>query len=248
MKKMLALAVVIVMLFAGASACADSLLEPSATDLTMDAAVAVAQEEAARLLGLSYDEMGGFEHTAHLVIRDVPASGARVWIVSFFGEDYIDPASAIVVESPAGEIVDATTQPFFEIYEAWYADKGSVHFWSIEDQAIFDMLFLSPSRLPQNTLPSAEQLTQEAALQIARETICAQFAVQEDALDALRVSCSFKSGIPDLSIPGDDVWIVSFRPQQPDENGEYANLYQVNLSATYGRVYLVHSDALEGQW
>jgi hypothetical protein len=226
-----------------ATAHADTLILPTGDDLPVEDAVAIAQKEALKLLDLSDTQVGALEHSANLVLFE-SKEPTRAWVVSFYGDELPPPACTVTIASPTGEVKHSSTENSWLLKKAMEAEKGLSYFWSLEEQALFDTLYKKPSSPDHAILPGKADLPQEEALRIAKRTIMDQYGLTADQIDAYQPTYSFWIGLLEANDakPDDKIWAVSFRPREAEPNGDYANAYQVNISASDGTVYLVYAD------
>ena len=117
-------------------------------------------------------------------------------------------------------------------------DKGEFHyFWSLRDKALYYALYVAdpfPGAAMMG-MPGSDDLTEEEALQTAKEALIGRGVAPED-IDRAVVSVNY------WIEPEDAYWIfVYFDPNILEGN---ANVYQVNIKqdGSYGMVYVLELD------
>lgn len=196
---------------------------PSQIDLPMDMAIDIARAE---LPHIDTDE-------SYATFIENKATGTRTWIVSFFKEGLPPPAGVVLVSSPSGKMLESTTQIYLDIEASLEQTRGKYYFWSLEDMAVFDAIYKKPTIYPRATLPTAEHISQDMALDIARQALDEAYGAN---LDGLQASCSFVESLASAN-SGEltELWIISFRSSK-------ANEYQATISAATGEVDLLYAN------
>ena len=224
---------------------------PTAEDLSRAEALAIAMEQlAARTDVLApagenlYDfPLYGIEDRAleHRETFVTLADGSAAWIVSFAPADLPVFAGAVTVASPGGEVLEAVLGEESALTKRWETERGPRWFWSLEDRALYDRLYVSTS-MSVSVLPEEGDLPQEEALAIAREAIAQACGIQPETLDQeYRLDmelclCSLQSAEKER------VWNVCFRQLNP-QSGNWDLCYWADILADDGTVYQAGDNA-----
>lgn len=224
MKKLMAWLTMLLMTAAAALAEANApalpvkTLERTAASVTMESAMAAAQQ-------LMTDAPTAFEMRTELVEL---ADGTAAWVVTTFDMVDVLRAWTALIDAADGSIIrsEATATGFFgETYADWTAQKDIHALWSLEDKQLYDHLY---AMLPSYGLPEQGDMSAEAALAKALT------ALGLDSAGGYSVGYGYISG-------GDGyhgVWQVSLVIDgQVDA--------QANLDAVTGEIYYLVRDQQE---
>lgn len=237
---------VIVLILMLASAYGELITNEAGSSLQESSVIEIARNEAARLLNVSRERIGATEYIVTYLEHTTFFPDKAIWVVTFHDYDFGDPAATVFLESPSGSILDSTTDFIWVIQEKWEDAKGTFDLWSLEDKMLFDRMFNNPSSPSKNTLPNKTHIQQEEALQIAIDAIYNEYGASTVDLKDLLIAYSFVSGPQGTDVPYDDVWHISFREPRANKDGRHTSVYQVNLSATDGTIYLTYSEKKDG--
>lgn len=121
----------------------------------------------------------------------------------------------------------------------WEAERGKHHLlWPYQDKAAFyDAYGYSPGYSSlRRGLPGDEDLTEAAAIAIARDEIRRQLAIDPAELDALLVDTSFvPAPVPQVA-PDESLWYICLRYPDPDDPAAYPMRFQVTVPSPAGKV------------
>lgn len=200
--------------------------------ITADEALRIAK---IRQWGTADVNLASFETITTLVEED----GQPFWITTFVHKEDQDQVRWVKVDAKIGRGVamDATTAS--ALLDKWQAEKGPFAFWSIQEQALFDTLYLPAACTPRSVFPKQGDLTQQEALALATSLLCQVFNLTEEDVGELTVSYRLSWG--DFQITylnrNEYVWVLHFF--KADAPIDASPVYQVHFSAGDGTVYLV---------
>jgi len=224
-----------------------TLAGTNALDISKEQAIEIAKTEASNMtfgentLYNTDNDFNNLEINATLV--EDGSTGLRKWIACFFAPNLPPPACVVEVSSESGEILHIAMcdMDIRVIRERIELQKGPYPFWSLEDKAMFDAIYLNPAEIFRNTLPTNALITQEQAIDNANKIIRTNFKASDSVLGELKLSVSYWAGnvSPDEGDPNDCMWVIAYHSYI---NGIWELIYQVNVSSTDGTVYLVYPD------
>lgn len=263
-----AIAVILLMLQACIPALADSPLAPGPEDLPMDRAVGIAAGKFMAIGNVTEKELDQYTVQAELWPAEDAAPDKRAWTVVFYYPGRDDLFFSVRAASPSGKILgygpetfaqdlegylsEAETEKFIlEQTALWEDEKGPEYLWSYVDKASFYETYGYAAgyvykQIP--GLPGKEDISQQQAVELAREAVTKEFGVAKEQLETLLQDCTF---LPQTHIRSDGmkgpIWLILFRDTLPDNRGIYMPLYQVSILSPQGEVDRVCDLAKEAE-
>lgn len=217
------------LLYAPSSMALDRILTPADGDMTVYEVVDIAKREVREMLVKTDTYIASLPYIAHFVLLHIDGVDEKVWVVAFFPHEEPGIVSAVTIQSPSGEILDRDTNHFWAFAETWEAwgDMDDYFFWSVEDKALYHALYqIAPTRL----LPAESDVTQDAALKIATDTIQQRYGLSDEAIAGHRVDFNY---VPNwYARQPHNAWIILLKPAAGT-----GSVYQVVLSALDGTVF-----------
>jgi hypothetical protein len=198
---------------------------PTEADISKDDAISIAKNETTERQGLAPGALDGYPNATNFVTLE---NGENAWVVSIFFTDEFPRMMSVLVISPAdGAVIEyqaSDTGLDYEILQRWEERKGEYLSWSLEDQALFDMLYRENNTA---AIPGEGMLSQEEAAAIALNAVPQSFSKPTFLFEF------WKNAYSDGTEQDVYTWVVVIL-----EGGE--KKYQVNLSAVDGTIVLVH--------
>ncbi len=197
-----------------------ALTTPAETDITKEAAIAVAQSEIERRKALTAGEIDTYEIQAAFVTLE---NGENAWVVAAENvENNYLRGTALILSAAEGRVIDYQQEDngglIIAMMEQWQQRLGDKGAWSLEVQQLFHTLYGAG----QNAIPGPEHISQEEATRIALSALSKPPKKPE-------FQYSFKHYTQADTAWDEYTWYVTIL-----ENG--VKKYQVNISAIDGRV------------
>jgi len=196
------------------------LAMPIATDISMEDAISIAKIEVARRQGLPSESIEKYTIKANFVRLE---NGEDAWVVMLFGNEIYYPTDAtLIISAMNATVIDyqATNMGLdISLMKQWERVKGVRGAWSLEDQALFSILY-APSTT--EAIPGDDMLSKEEATQIALS------ALPQPPLSP-EFQCSFWH-LPSPDGTADEyIWVITILVHGVKQ-------IQVNLSAIDGTI------------
>lgn len=168
--------------------------------------------------------------------------GALYWYASFFLPiEMSDQLSWAKIDAQKGTVMASGFNDPYEIHTLWEEEMGQSALWSFETKALFDQIFRSTLARPLNVVPTGQEaISQTQAADIAKTTLKNTLTITDEEADQLHTSWDFLwgSNIAADANPDERVWVVYFHQGSSADQASNV-LYQVNISADNGSVYLL---------
>lgn len=139
----------------------------SEAELTMEAALALAQKEMMQREGMPEINLENYNAKVNCVWLD---NGEKAWVVMLdelgYGTDAL-----LTLSAAGGDVLHyhaTNTEITMYLIEQWTAQKGKMKTWSVEDKALFNWLFGNDE---QYTVPDERYIAQEDAEGIAMAAV-----------------------------------------------------------------------------
>ena len=210
---------------------------PGEEDLSEAAALDIAWNEYARLLGFVPGNRAQYKSWTGLYHRTLNPEEQKEWEVTIAPAKGAQAFFYAVIDNSGGAVLFAGPEETFqrdgdipaeELLQMtallqWEAQKGIYPFWTVEDKAAFSTEYGYDNG---SILPGSDAIPQEEALRIAKDAATASFGWAEAELSLLQPSFSYSKW--DESV---FVWNVSFY------NGQGESQVGVNIDAHTREVY-----------
>ena len=141
-------------------------------ELTMEAALSLAQNEMMQREGMPEIQLENYKIKAHCVWLD---NGEKAWVVMLdelgYGTDAL-----VTLSATGGHVIHyhaTNTEITMYLIEQWTAVKGKMNTWSVKDKALFNWLFGNDE---QYVVPDESYIAQEDAEEIAMAAVSQLFA------------------------------------------------------------------------
>ena len=212
------------------------ITEPSNTDIPMERAIEIAK--AALLIDLAdannYPESIEKKCNFVLLQGDDPASTA--WVILFCLDAKLTDLFVYTIDSRSGEVLYRQSGSVWDVLDYYASEKGFKGYWTVEEKALFDMLFLPPSVKSHAVFPTEADLPQENAVEIAKATLMDYINVTDEYLEQFTITCSLRLYHDDPQKAAENVWMIGFA--LPYISGTFADqlVWQINISAADGKV------------
>lgn len=213
---------------------------PESGDMTLDDALVIAKEAISTAAGEAFVSHHGM--TASFLTIALQGETQRAWhIVLCNGVRNEVDAYAATVLSPSGEVAGVDRFFWHDRRAAWEADMGPYPLWTIEDKALFYALYTGTADDGYgNGVPQANDLTAEAAVEIARAALIADKHADAEEMETLMLSTWFQVSLAEGSEAA-DYWCVLYVKENPEAPGGYDTIYQANVTSPDGAVEMLYS-------
>lgn len=222
LKRMIAVALMVMLLVLSSGSFAETYVfpvepaTPTEIDISMSDAISIAKKEVIQRQGLTLDTIQNYKVKTSFVSLE---NGEKAWVIMLLSDAmFYGINSSFMISSVDGSIIDyrATDMGLtHDLQELWKKRKGAMGAWSLEDKALFDMLYGSG----RNVIPGDEFISQEEAKTIA-------LSILPQSAGSYEFQYSF------LHYAGEAyeyVWVVTILVEDKET-------YQVNLSGIDGTV------------
>lgn len=179
-------------------AFAYTAVTPAEGDVAQADAETIAWEALAESEGLPQTRTDDYLVNA-ILMED--ADGVRQWAIVFRSTTDLEPY-IVYVATPSAEVLRIAHSSYTEHIAEWETLKGPNWFWSAEEKALFDAIYVISELTPVGRgIPSDGDMAEADVVKIARETLMAEMSITAETLDALKVDTNFFTGYeayPDL--------------------------------------------------
>lgn len=193
---------------------------PTDTDISMSDAISIAKSEVTQRQGLALEDIANYKIVANFVKLE---NFEEAWIVTLFEDEMYYPTdSTLIISSIDATVIDYQASDMglgIQLMKQWEKRKGKRETWSLEDLALFGMLYATSSP---NAIPSDNMLSKEEASIIALSALSQSPLLPE-------FQYSFWHLTSDAGMPDEYIWGVTILVNRE-------KIVQVNLSATDGSI------------
>ena len=233
-KHILPVLLVVLLVFLAGGALADTHILPmepadlSASGITQDDAVTIAENELVTREGVAGDDWQSYRIKATGVRLE---TGEEAWMVLLDHQQYGTDA-LVTVSADNAAVIDyqaTDTEIISAVVNLWTMEKGTMNTWSIEEQALFELLFGTSNEY---VVPGDDYISQEEAGNIALSAVPQTSATREPSYAFKKFS--YTDGRPDAY-----VWLVTVWEYGQEK-------YVVHVSATDGAVLKVFTPSNNG--